>query len=82
MEILASIITGVLALIGVVITVLSGQKKTDLKLDKQQAIMDTKLTELTREVREHNEFARRIPILETKIEMQDERIKALEKKGG
>ena len=50
----------------------------DAKLDKQQAVTETKLEELTREVREHNNFARRIPILEEQMRVANHRIADLE----
>lgn len=77
-NIIGSIITGVLALIGVVITVLNGNKKVENKLDKQQAVTDTKIEELTREVREHNNFARRMPVVEEQIKVINHRIEDLE----
>jgi chaperonin cofactor prefoldin len=48
--------------------------RLDAKLEKHQAVTDTKIEELTREVREHNNFARRVPVLE-------EKVANLEKKG-
>ena len=51
----------------------------DLKLDKQQAITETKLDELTREVREHNNFAKRMPVVEEQIKVINHRISDLEK---
>lgn len=50
-------------------------QKLDAKIEKMQAVTDTKLEELTREVREHNNFARRVPVLE-------EKINALERRAG
>mgnify|MGYP000774026001 FL=1 len=50
----------------------------DLKLDKQQAITETKLDELTREVREHNNFAKRMPVVEEQIKVINHRISDLE----
>ena len=41
--------------------------RLDAKLEKHQAVTDTKIEELTREVREHNNFARRVPVLEEKV---------------
>ncbi len=41
--------------------------KLDAKLERHQAVTDTKIDELTREVREHNNFARRVPVLEEKV---------------
>lgn len=48
---------------------------------KAQAVTDTKLEELTREVREHNNFARRMPVVEEKIKVLNHRIDDLEKRG-
>ena len=50
----------------------------DAKLEKAQAITDTKIEELTREVRIHNGFAQRIPVLEEKMNVANNRIKNLE----
>ena len=80
--IIGSVITGVLALVGVIITVLSGNSKTDKAIQTSQAVTDTKLEELTREVREHNNFARRVPVIEEQIKGMDHRIEDLERKGG
>ena len=80
--IIGSVITGVLALVGVVITVLSGNSKTDKAIQTSQAVTDTKLEELTREVREHNNFARRVPVVEEQIKVINHRIEDLERKGG
>lgn len=78
--IIGSIITGGLALVGVVITVLSGNKKMQNQLNIQQAVTDTKIEELTREVREHNNFARRVPVLEEQMKVANHRIEDLEDK--
>ena len=50
----------------------------DSKLDKQQAVMETKMDELTREVREHNNFAKRMPVVEEQIKVINHRIEDLE----
>lgn len=76
--IIAAIITGVLALIGTVITNLFASKKTEQSLKVSQAVTDTKIDELTREVREHNNFARRMPVVEEQIKEINHRIKSLE----
>ena len=52
--------------------------KVDAKLDKQQAIIETKMDELTREVREHNNFARRMPVVEEQIKVINHRSEDLE----
>ena len=65
--ILSALITGAVTLIGVMIA-----------NSRSQAVTDTKLEELTREVREHNNFARRVPILEEQMKVANHRIADLE----
>lgn len=50
------------------------------ELKQAQAVTDTKITELTREVREHNNFAKRVPVLEEQIKVANHRIEDLERK--
>ena len=76
--IIAAIITGVLSLIGVVISNIAANAKMSKELEKAQAVTDTKIEELTREVREHNNFAKRVPVLEEKAKDADHRISDLE----
>ena len=66
-NIIVALITGGVTLVGVLI---SNQKS--------QAVTDTKLEELTREVREHNNFARRVPVLEEQMKVANHRIDDLE----
>ena len=65
--ILAAAITGAVTLIGVLIA-----------NSRSQAVTDTKIEELTREVREHNNFARRVPVLEEQIKVVNHRLADLE----
>lgn len=65
--IIASIITGAITLCGVLIA-----------NSRTQAVMETKVDELTREVREHNHFARRMPVVEEQIKVINHRIEDLE----
>ena len=76
--IIAAIITGVLSLVGVVISNLAANAKMSKELEKAQAVTDTKIEELTREVREHNNFAKRVPVLEEQAKVADHRISDLE----
>ena len=69
-EIIVALITGGITLLGVLIS--NG---------KAQAVTDTKLEELTREVREHNGFARRMPVVEEQIRVINHRISDLERGG-
>ncbi|MDD6966085.1 MAG: hypothetical protein PUK18_01065 [Firmicutes bacterium] len=70
-SIITAIITGSLTLLGVLIA--NG---------KSQAVTETKLDELTREVREHNGFARRMPVVEEQIRVINHRLSDLEHGGG
>ena len=76
--IVAAIITGVLALAGVIITNISGNRSMQHKLERNQAVTDTKIEELTREVRSHNGFAQRLPVVEEQIKVINHRIGDLE----
>lgn len=80
--VIIAIITGGLSLIGVIVSNSHTTQSMNAKLDKQQAIMDTKLEELTREVRMHNNFAQRIPVVEEQIKVVNHRIADLEKERG
>ena len=72
--IIVALITGGLSLLGVIITNMQANKKIEIQLDKQQAITDTKLEELTREVRMHNEFAQRIPVIENRLDNLEKKV--------
>lgn len=77
-SIIAAIITGGMALLGVIVTNNKNQALIDAKLDKRQAVTDAKIEELTREVREHNNFAKRMPVVEEQIKVINHRIDDLE----
>lgn len=76
--IISAVVTGCLALAGVIITSISSNRKIERKLETAQAVTDCKLEELTREVREHNNFAHRMPVVEEQIRTINERISNLE----
>ena len=76
--VLAAIITGVLSLVGVILSNLLAVRKNEAAIRTAQAVTDTKLEELTREVREHNHFARRMPVVEEQIKMLSHRVGDLE----
>ena len=80
--IIVAIITGGLSLIGAIVSNNRTAQSMDAKLDKQQAVTETKLEELTREVRAHNNFAQRIPVLEEQIKVANHRIEDLEQQKG
>ena len=79
-SIIVALITGGLSLIGVIITSRSNGKKLQQQLEIAQAVTDTKIVELTREVRDHNNFAKRVPVLEEKMKVANHRIDDLERR--
>ena len=76
--IIVALITGGLSLIGVVVTCLATAKKSEKNAAVAQAVTDTKIDELTREVRSHNNFAQRMPVVEEQIKVINHRIGDLE----
>ena len=78
--IIVSIISGIFTLAGTIISVVVGFSKASQKAAIQQAITDTKLEALTEEVRKHNNFAARLPVVEEQIKVANHRIADLEEK--
>lgn len=66
-EIIVALIMGGASILGVVLSNRNSNRKIEEQLKISQAVTDTKIEELTREVREHNEFARRMPVVENEI---------------
>ena len=77
-SIIVALVTAGAAILSNVILSNKNSREIDHKLETHQAVTDTKLEELTREVREHNNFARRMPVLEEKITVANHRIADLE----
>lgn len=73
--IVVALITGACAIISQLLIARANSKELYAKMDKQQAVMEERITTLTAEVKEHNNFAKRMPVLE-------EKVSALEKKVG
>ena len=65
--IIVSIITGVLSLFGIIVTNVSSNRKIEHQLEVSMAVTNTKLENLTAEVRRHNDFAMKIPVLEQRV---------------
>lgn len=78
--IIVALITGGLSLAGVVITCMATAKKTEKTTAVAQAITETKIDELTREVRLHNGFAEKIPVIQEQIKVINHRLDDLEHK--
>ena len=82
-QIIIALITAGLSLVGVMVTNYFNNKslsdKVTHQLEVAQAVTDTKIEELTREVRTHNNFAQRIPVMEEKIAVANHRIDDLER---
>lgn len=78
-EIIVAMITGGISLVGVIISNNRTTRDIQHKLETSQAVTDCKIDELTREVREHNNFARRMPVVEEQIKVINHRLDDLEK---
>ena len=76
-SIVVALITGGMSLLGVVVTCLATARKTQKNQEIAQAVMKTELKELTREVRSHNNFAQRMPVVEREITMINAQIREL-----
>ena len=79
--VVVALITGGLSVLGVIISNIGSNKKIENALSTSQAVTDCKIEELTREVREHNNFARRMPVVEEQIKVINHRLEDLEQKG-
>ena len=77
--ILVALITGGLSLLGVVITNMMAARRAEQRMVTAQAVTDARLEELTREVRAHNNFAQRVPVLEEQLRVANHRLSNLEK---
>lgn len=77
-EIIVAVISGGLALVGVVISNIAANRKTQAQIEVSQAVTDTKIEELTREVRKHNGFAERMPVVEEQVKVINHRLSDLE----
>lgn len=66
--IIVALITGGIALIGSVLGFIGSIFIGNKQYEKKQAVIEYKIEELTREVREHNNFAKRVPVVEKEIE--------------
>ena len=77
--VLASLITGLLSLAGVMLSNLLSDRRREAAQKIAQAVTDARLEELTREVRLHNNFARRMPVVEEQIKILQHSLETLEK---
>ena len=80
--IIVAIISGVFTLIGTIITVIVGMSKANKNIEIVQAVTNTKLDALTDEVRKHNNFAQRVPVVEANIEALARRVDNIETRVG
>lgn len=76
--VLAALVTGAFSLVGVVLSNRRAAKDMANKLALGQAVTEARIDELTREVRLHNGFAERIPVLEERLRAALERVARLE----
>ena len=76
--VLSALITGALAFAGVIVSNMMASKKTEQTIAVNQAVTNTQIAELTREVREHNNFALRMPVVEHNVKDLQRRVNTLE----
>ncbi|MBR3789583.1 MAG: hypothetical protein IKK46_08575 [Clostridia bacterium] len=81
-EVIVSLVSGCVAILCCLISSFIASSKAIAYIEKTQAITDTKLEELTREVRRHNNFAERMPVVEEQVKIINHRLNNLEKKSG
>lgn len=81
-SIIAAGVTGGLALLGVIITNISSNRKTENQIAINQALTNEKIENLTKEVAKHNKFAERLPVVENEIEVLKDDVKELKSKVG
>jgi polyhydroxyalkanoate synthesis regulator phasin len=76
--VVVALISGGISLVGIFVSNMMTAKKNETTMKVNQAVTDTKLEELTREVREHNNFAQRTPVLEQRVGNLESRVSTLE----
>lgn len=74
---IGAIVTGVLSLVGVIVTNSNSNRKVENQIQMAQAITDTKLENLTEEVKKHNEFATKIPVMENRIDNLEKDVRGI-----
>lgn len=79
-EIIVCVLSGVFTLVGVLLSNSKHYNEMNAKLDKSLAVTDTKLENLTREVRDYSLYTQKVPVLEEKVRMLEERLVKLESK--
>ena len=79
-SIIVSVITAIATIVTVIINTKASNKEIQHKIETQQAVFETKLESLTTEVREHNNYARRMPVVEEQIRVINHRLTDLERK--
>ena len=78
-EIIVAAITGAASIVAVILTNMQSNTRVEQNLSTSQAVTDVKIDELTREVRAHNNFAQRMPVVEEQIKVINHRIDDLER---
>ena len=78
-QVISAVIVGGLALVGVIITNSASNNRMQMENKTAQAVTDNKIENLTHEVRKHNDFAERVPILEEKVKVLEEDVKDLKR---
>ncbi len=77
--VIAALISGAATILVTIITVISTNARTRAEISTQLAVQETKLTQLTTEVKRHNDFASKIPVMEEQIKNIDHRLTEIER---
>lgn len=78
-SIISSIIAGGMALVGVIFTTMQSNKQIENKLTTSQAVTDTKIESLTEEVKRHNEYWMKIPVIEHRLDSLEQKMNEMKK---
>ena len=80
--VIIAVVSGLLTLVGTIITVIVGNNKNVAAIEKTQAVMENKVDTLAEEVKKHNNFAQRLPVIEEQVRNLDGRVSRLEVHNG
>lgn len=76
-EVIIAVISGIATIVATVLTIIGSNRRTQNLMQINQAVTETRLDNLTEEVKKHNNFAERIPQIETRLDYMEKDIKAL-----
>lgn len=74
-EVIVAVLSGVLTLVGTILTVFAGMSKQNKQMEIAQAVTNEKIENLREEVKKHNDFGQKIPILELRVSQLEQAVK-------